>query len=194
MPSTTPLSRLNRRHTGSPNVSSATARLIAFSHKGLSGYRTSNRCPLPKSDKSGAQSDCPLAPTRWGDGFWRRRERADHYCPFAPKRGGTSCTSIRSRHHLCTPGVGKSVAAHAAFSGKERRQALPYLRPWYDAILREESFGFQHQPPLSRRLVPNAFAGVWRQGRLHPIQWGAPITSRVFPSGRSGGWFWHHEP
>ena len=28
-----------------------------------------NQCPLPKIVKSAAQSDCPLAPTRWGTGF-----------------------------------------------------------------------------------------------------------------------------
>ena len=52
-----------------PNVSSATARLIAFSLAGYPGKGHLAGCPLPKSDKSGATGYPPDAPTRWGDWF-----------------------------------------------------------------------------------------------------------------------------
>jgi hypothetical protein len=65
-------------HTSPPNVSSATARLRAFSF----GYRDSflpNRRPSPKIAKSAAQSYRPLADdTLGGDGFTERP--IGHHC------------------------------------------------------------------------------------------------------------------
>jgi hypothetical protein len=81
-----------------------------------------------------------------------------------------------------------------AASGNNRRlsaresQEYPVSEPWNCF-----AFGFQHQPPLPRRLAPNAFAGVWAQGRLWPKPARAVYYTADFPDGRSGGWSWNHE-
>jgi len=63
---------------------------------------------------------------------------------LAPTRGGItgSTTFRRERGKIC------------------HHDKMPSLRKFVHSPYAPVSFGFQNQPPLPRRLAPNAFAGV----------------------------------
>ena len=84
----------------------------------LAGCCPFNQCPLPKIDKSGAQSDCPLAPTRWGDWFWKRCYRTDH--EFATATGSRSSSEQHVLHE-------RSTLNHGSLVWKKHRRECGFI-------------------------------------------------------------------
>ena len=159
------------RLTSAPNVSSATARLRAFS----GGYRDSFRLTVVSHPKARSRPASAYRPSRrhvGGDGF--KRWPAGHH------DAGTSSHNLRrdgfgERIHRMPEKAPSRLSAPApcglASNPQDARSATAIA--WYNET---EFFGFRIQPPLPRWLAPKSVC-QW----FHHSQGNAPPPVRRFP-------------
>ena len=148
MPTALPLPRLNRRLTGSPNVSSASARLRAFSIR-LTGFVAHQ-----KTRSRALRHYRSWPTTRWGNWFQKEERRSRCRGATAPRRvrrqrGGRRPTSrrVRLRGSHWLP---EKAPPHSGIWKTRRAEGARHT----DSVVQWELFWRPGQLRLPRWLVP----------------------------------------